>query len=796
MLNRKLFRDIANNKSQFITIFLMILIGVMAYSGIKAYMIGMSDTANRFYTSNNLQDLNVLGEFSEKDLNDIKKIEHVKNAERKLELNVTDSNNSSISYLLTIIESNDISRFEVSDGIKFDASRRGVWVDNYHAKKSSIKVGDTISFKYEGYEWKEEVLGIIYIPDHIYTIKDEKALLPNYESFGSLYMSYIELEDYIKKEAIESLSKTKGVNLTLEQFNKLMPKFDYKAQIPYQYIMVSIDDKKNMNDVKNSIEKNIENAKAMIEIEDTASYKMYQGEIDEGKAFVGIFSGLFLFIAMLSVITTMTRVVKRQKLQIGTLKSLGFSKFKINMHYIGYGFWISLLGSICGLLLGRFFIGEVFLGMETSFFEIPNAYPVIDKSSYIMALLVVLATSFITYLTCSRELRKIPADSLKNEIPKVRNGSLNITTKGLFKKMNFSTKWNIRDILRNKFRTVIGVVGIVGCCTLIVCALGMLNSMNYFIKLQFEDLYNFNYKLSLKENISKNDVKTLTNEYGDNTSMTLNIEIKDDDGNRTSNTVFVDDSNGNVRFIDKKYNFINLDRDDGVYVTYKLAESNNYQIGDEITWHAYGSKDYYTSKIVGFYRDPQVQGLTATKKYIESLDKLEYKADTIYTNDDLSKISSIKNVSIIQDKKELKNSVTQMLSMMKTMIVIIIFIAVLLGAIIIYNMGVLSYGEKQYQFSTLKVLGFQDRKIRRIFEEQNSWICLASIIIGLPLGYMLTSYLFKVCLDDNYDFGTSIRWWTYLIAAVGTYLTSYIVSRRLSRKVKTIDMVLSLKANE
>lgn len=167
----------------------------------------------------------------------------------------------------------------------------------------------------------------------------------------------------------------------------------------------------------------------------------------------------------------------------------------------------------------------------------------------------------------------------------------------------------------------------------------MLNSMNYFIKLQFEDLYNFNYKLSLKENITENDVKTLTDEYGASTSMTLNIEIKGANGNRTSNTIFVDDSNDYVLFIDKKY-------------------------------------------------------------------------------------------------------------------------------------------------------------IRRIFEEQNSWICLVSIIIDLPLGYMLTSYLFKVCLDDNYDFGTSIRWWTYLMAAVGTYLTSYIVSRRLSRKVKIIDMVSSLKANE
>lgn len=320
--------------------------------------------------------------------------------------------------------------------------------------------------------------------------------------------------------------------------------------------------------------------------------------------------------------------------------------------------------------------------------------------------------------------------------------------------------------------------------------------MNRFIDLQFEDLYNFNYKLSLRENINNEEIETLTSKHGVNTSETLNIEIKDKDGNRETNTIFVDDSNDLVRFVDKKNKFIKLESNDGIYVTYKLAETNNYKIGDIVTWHVYGSKDYYESKIVGFYRDPQVQGFTATKEFVESLENLDYKPDTIYTNDDLSNEKSIKNVEIIQDKKELKNSISQMLSMMKTMIIIIIVFAIILGAIIIYNMGVLSYSEKQYQFSILKVLGFKDERIRKIFAEQNSWICVVSILIGLPLGYYLTSYLFTVCLDANYDFGVYIKWWTYLISAIGTYLTSYIVSRILSKKIKTIDMVTSLKANE
>ena len=134
-----------------------------------------------------------------------------------------------------------------------------------------------------------------------------------------------------------------------------------------------------------------------------------------------------------------------------------------------------------------------------------------------------------------------------------------------------------------------------------------------------------------------------------------------------------------------------------IYITYKLAKTNNYKIGDEIIWHVYGEKKYYTSKIVGFYRDPQVQGLTATKEYINSLKDNFYKSDTIYTNKDLKNKANIENVEIIHDKIQLKDSISQMLSIMKKMITIIIVFAIILGVIIIYNMGILSYSEKQYQ---------------------------------------------------------------------------------------------------
>ena len=796
MLRKKMFRDIFKNKSQFITILLMVTIGVMVYAGIEAYMDGMTSSANNFYEKCNLQDINVLGKsFTEDDLKNIKKIDNVKNAERKLELTMNDSKDKDKSYLVSVIESNEISKFYVSSGEKFSSNKKGIWIDYFYAEENNIKVNDKIKFKYDGYEFNEKVLGIIYVPDHVYAVKDASQLMPNHKTYGLIYMPVKEAEGFIKYQVKEEISKETNQEVTDEMFNKIKPDFNYLEYIPFNYVMVDVKNKKNNNQVKDDIESKIDNAVATVEIEDTASYTMYQGEIDEGSAYVGIFSGLFLFIALLSVITTMTRVVKKQKIQIGTLKALGFSKLKINLHYVGYGFWVSLAGAILGILLGRYFLGSVFLNLEMSFFEVPNGSVYIDKMTYVVAAIVVLVISLITFLTCYKGLRKKPVDSLKNEMPNVKKGSLNITTKSIFKNLGFSSKWNLRDILRNKFRTITGVIGIVGCTTLIVCALGMLNSMNYFIKLQFDDLYNFKYKLTLKENIKEDSLNSLTEKYGNNTSKTYAIEIKDKDSNREANTIFVDASNNYIRFIDNKYKFQKLNKNNGIYVTYKYAEENNVKKGDKIKWHIYGDKTYYESKVIGFYKDPQVQGLTATKEYIESLG-IKYSPDSIYTNKNIDKSKSIKDVEVVQNINELKEAITNMLSMMRTMIIIIISFAVLLGVIIIYNMSILSFGEKEYQFATLKVLGFANKQIEKIFSLQNSWICIVSIIIGLPVGYNLTSYLFKACLDDNYDFGVHIEVWTYILAAIGTYLVSYFVSKKLSKKINKIDMVSSLKANE
>ena len=789
MLNKKMFRDIKNNLSQFITIFLMIMIGIMAYSGIKAYMDGMKETADKFYTENNLQDLNLIGEnFTSDDLSLIKSIDNVKDAERKL--SVTGTTDKDKTLLINFIESNNISKFYIVDGDKFDPNKSGVWLDEFYAKENNIKVGDTITVKYENMNLKEKVIALVNIPDHLYDVRDESELYPDRKEFGFAYLSANEItEDFIKDKIMKEYNITDG-----KTFDFMFKNFNYKDYIVFPTVMVDVKDTSKIDKNKNDIEDKVKSAKAIINIEDTSSYVTYQGEIDEGKTYVGVFSGIFLFIAMLSVITTMTRVVKNQRTQIGTLKALGFSNGRVLMHYMGYGFWISIVASIVGLVLGYFFIGKIFINLEMAFFEIPNGHPSMNVSSYFISLLVIFIVALITYITGKAILKENPAETLRNKIPSVKGRTINFTRSKLFSKLSFSSKWNFRDILRNKMRTLMGIAGVVGCCMLIVCALGMLDSMNHFVDLQFSDLYNFDYKLTLKENINDNEVKELTNIYGDKTSKTYGIEIKEN-GKRESNNIFITDANKYVRFVNNKDKFINVNSNKGVYVTYKLAKNKGYKIGDKITWHIYGDDNYYTSEIVGFNKDPQNQNVTMTRAYFESLG-LTYTPDSLYTNKDLSKTKEITNVETIQDIENLKEGMTGMLSMMKTMLVLIIVIAILLGGIIIYNLGILSYSEKQYQFATLKVLGFKDKQIKNIFIKQNNWIAIISIIIGLPLGYYLTDWLFKTAIEEHYDFGAYIKVFTYLLSAVGTYLVSYLVSRFLSRKIKNIDMVTSLKGNE
>ncbi len=431
--------------------------------------------------------------------------------------------------------------------------------------------------------------------------------------------------------------------------------------------------------------------------------------------------------------------------------------------------------------------------MEMSYFEIPVYNTVILPIVYILATGVVILITLVTYLSCRKILKESAVEALRVEIPKVKSKKFDITTKGIFKNASISTRWNIRDVLRNKSRSLMAIVGIIGCTILLVCAFGMLDTMNSYLDWEFDKICNFEYKISLSSNCTDEQFKTLTQKFGNETSENFGIEIKVDNKKET-NTLTINDAKEYLKYTDHNREYMDLS-DEGIYITEKLSEKYGLKAGDVITWHIFGDDTWYTSKIAGLNRDPQSQQLNMSRKYYETLG-LIYKADVLYTNEDLSEVKTLEGVDTIQSIDNLKTGMESMLETMKSMIILLIAISAILGLVIIYNLGVLSFSEKQYQFATLKVLGFKNRQIKKIFVKQNLWFAIIGILIGLPLGYVMVDYIFKSALGDSYDFNAQIKIVSYLISAIGSYIVALVVNKVLSKKVKDIDMVTSLKGNE
>lgn len=761
-LNKKILREIKLNKMQFFNIFIMVFLGVFVFAGVHAYMDGMKISGDKYYESNNLQDIWLSGEnFTDEDLKNVKEISNVKNAERILNIRTELENYKDVSLDTNFIETNEISKMYIVDGEEFSKDKKGVWLDSYLAKNLDLKVGDEITFKYKDYEMKEKILGLITVPDHIYSVKDESTIFPTHKDFGFIYLSVNEF-----------------------------PIQDYMI---YNQIIVDIDDTDKIDETKRNIENNIKSAIAVTDRNASSSYQSYNSEIEEGETYSKVFTFLFLFIAILSVVTTMNRFVKKQRTQIGTLKALGFKNRKIIKHYVSYGFYVSLLASILGLILGKYVLGAFFLNMEAQYFEIPVYNTILISSVYILALIVVVLITIVTYLSCRGILKESAVEALRTEIPKVKNTKFDLTTKGIFKKSSISTRWNLRDIGRNKSRSIMAVVGIIGCTMLLVCAFGMLDTMNSYLDWEFNKISNFEYKLSLSNNYTNEQLEKLTDKYGNSTSETLGIEIKNGE-KKEANTLVVNDAKDYLKYTNHNREYMDL-KDDGIYITEKLSKKYNLNIGDTISWHIFGDNTWYTCKIVGLNRDPQNQNLNMTRKYYETLG-LTYRADSLYTNENLSETKSLDGVDIIQSKANLQEGMESMLDTMKTMITILIVVSAILGFVIIYNLGILSFTEKQYQFATLKVLGFKNQQIKKIFIKQNLWLSIIGIVLGLPLGFIMVDYIFKSALGENYDFSASIKPLSYLLAAGGSLIVAIFVNKVLSRKVKTIDMVTSLKGNE
>lgn len=810
MLFLKMLRDVRKNFSQFLMIFLMVLLGTAACSGIDGYIQGMQSAVDRFYEDGKLQDLNIRGALSEEDLKKVSEFDGVQKAEGKLVakgqvLNIlkaknepseqsqtttntgTKNNNQETEAQkideqnkeyedykleLNLLRSNEIAKFTVEQGEGFAASSNKIWIDAYFAKKNQLKVNDEIVFKYLGKTFKKSIAGIVYIPDHAYVSKSSSEILPDNLKYAYAFMDYQKLMSEINQPG---LSNVKTV---------------------YSQIMVKVKDVERTDNVKSEFQDYFKKRAVVTKMREEPSVKVLQGEIDENSSIIGIFTGFFILISILSVATTMTRLISRDRTKIGTLKALGFSNAKIFWHYISYGVYLSMLGGLAGIIVGPLMISKFFMSITMRFFEVPNCNPVLTITSIIVYICLTISIAITCYLATRHIIRQNTTEILRPEQPKINSRKMRFTTSGNFTKLSFTSRWNLRDMLRNRGRMITTVVGISGAIALVVMAFGVYTSMNNFIEIEINKINNFEYTAMVDtDKTDTTDMKKMTDAFTNNSEQKY-IELVDKNNQSFLTTnLFIDNSGGAIKFLNEQRETTELDNT-GVNISRKVATEHGLKIGDIVRWRDVGDTKLYEAKITKLIVKQQTQNLTITKDFYEKIGG-KYTPTTFYlSNNDLAKKGELTKNLNIQSKAVVTDNLNQMLKTILNTLAVLLSLAIFLGIVVFYNMGILSFCEQEIQFATMKVIGFSSAKLSKIFTWQNIFITILSGLIGLPLGLIFTNYIYQVSVDDAYDIQTFIPWTVLVLSMLGTLIFSVVLSRFLAVKIHRIDMVKALKTGE
>ncbi|MBQ8800137.1 MAG: FtsX-like permease family protein [Lachnospiraceae bacterium] len=757
MLIRKLFRTAWKYKAQFISMILMVAIGVGIFVGFNMEWYSLDVNTSEFFEGTNYADFRIYSEtgFSEEEIERIQEIPEVEDASRVFAVNV-DMKGDTDKLALFVPEKDTVSTSVLMEGTAYDADEEGFWLSGSYAKANNVACGDTLTLTYSGIEIAGKVKGLIYSAEYMVCVADENQLMPDYDNFGFVYAS------------------------PQTVFGKLRMEF---------YPQINICSELEKNEMEDALRTALGKTTLVTSKEEHYPYAGAQSEIEEGKTMAAILPVLFLGIAILTMVTTMHRISSNEKVQIGTLKALGFKDRRILRHYTSYGLFLGVVGSVIGIALG-YLVAWVVVnpnGMMGTFMDMPNWTLYVPWIGWIMVVLTIVLLTLISLLSVKKMLWGTAADALRPYQPK-KVKAMKIEGTKLWEKMAFATKWNFRDVMRHKSRSFMTLFGILGCMLLLVGGLGMKDTMKGFISLIDEEVYDYNTKINIVETADNETVEQFAEKVGGDWMATSGIQLED----KTVSLEIYDVTHDMVRFIDEDNAGVTLE-DDGAYICIRLAE-NGIKVGDTVSFSPYGEEETYSVKVAGILRSVLTENLVMTKEYAEQVG-IPYHISSVFTMEAQENIKDEAFISGKQSKQALMESFDAFMEIMNIMVYILVLAAVVLGIIVLYNLGIMSYVERSRELATLKVLGFKDKQIGKILISQNVWLTVVGVIIGLPSGVGVLYVLIKA-LASEYELRLIMGPLTYVVSIVVTFGVSIVVGLFVARKNKKIDMVEALKGTE
>lgn len=753
MLKRKMLRDIWKNKVPFFAIFFMMFAGNFIFSGITSEYNGMSKCFDSYIEETNLADVWVTGmDFEESDIKHLKSQPNITQVDKRMLLKATlkDDENKSID-LYAFDQVPGISKIQVTEGMEYDEYTKGIWLDAAFAKANQFELHDTITLNVNSETIEKEIVGLCRSPEYIYHTKDG-GLVPDHKYSGFAMMNR---QDLIQDGPVN--------------WNQLL-------------ITGNGNIEKTIQDIFGT------GQKLIVMQKDHPSYSMIKDEIKQHKEIGLIFAAVFLLIAVLVTITTVHRLLSSQQLQTGILKATGFCNRQLYIHYISHSTLICLTGAFTGWCAGYAILPKILFPIMEEMYVMPELRPVMPDFGFCLPILCAFLCLIVSVMVCQTYLRGNAASILYSNSTGKKYKELWFST--LFGHLSFYGQWNIRDIFRNKLRSIMTILGVVGCVSLLFSSMGLYTSMNYMSDWTFGHVQTFDIKITgdFTDQEFKNKLqKSMEGEELMEASAKLAFNGKE-------KTVSFTGIESQKYFHLFDLRDMETDLKTGVAISRNTALEMNIKTGDKIKWKFPGQRQWFESSVTRIIRTPMSQGIFMKKGEMQNKN-IPFQVTSIIGNNPDTGNLNLNQMDSVQNKSNLKSGLDAMLKASLMLCAIFLVMAVLLGSVILYNLGTLSYMERYRDMATLKVLGFDDKRIKRLMVQQNLWLTITGILIGLPAGYGLVVLMLKT-VQSSIDIRAYTPFPVYVVSLLGTWILSLIISKLLSKKVCHIDMAAALKANE
>lgn len=579
------------------------------------------------------------------------------------------------------------------------------------------------------------------------------------------------------------------------------------------------DARQKIADAKAEIKK-IENPKWYVQTREDAltEYQGYGDNADRMRSIGKVFPVLFFLVAALISLTTMTRMVEEQRVQIGTMKALGYGKAAIAGKYIGYALIATLGGSIFGVLAGEKILPFIIIYAYMILYKHLPAILVPYHMSYALQAsgIAVACTLIATIASCYKELAAEPAELMRPAAPKQGKRILLERIGIIWKHLNFTWKSTVRNLIRYKKRFFMTIFGIGGCMALMVVGFGLKDCIYEIVSLQYEKVQFYDAATYMSDDISEENRQQLHDYLDQNADIKETIEarmqktdVKSASGKKTLYLMVPSDNEKIEDFLSfhsrtNKDEVYSLKKDE-VILTEKMASLLNVKVGDELTIEDEDKGDQ-TVTVGAICENYMSHYLYLSPEKYEELYGVPAEYNTIIysvkdgKDDQIEKIGtkllSMDGVLNVSYTSSIEGRLDDMLRSLNLVIVVLIVSAGMLAFVVLYNLNNINITERQRELATLKVLGFYDGEVASYVYRENILLTIIGSVVGMVLGNLLHRYIILTVEVEEAMFGRQIHWQSYLYSFLFTVAFSLFVNWVMFYKLKKIDMVESLKSVE